>query len=144
MSFRCQLVGVRNTMTADSKGNAMSRDCPKTIIVDFDGTLCKFAFPDVGEYEPGAREALWILKNRGYKIVIHSVRTATYWGMEPQAGHIKVIETFLKDNSIPYDEILLSCDKPIAAAYIDDRGVNHSGDWGETLKNTLSVLGTDG
>ena len=118
----------------------MSRDYPQTIIVDFDGTLCKFAFPDVGEYQHGAREALQTLQDKGYRIVIHSVRTATYWGTEPQAGHIEAITNFLEENKIPYDEILLSCDKPIAVAYIDDRGINYGGDWEKTLQNTLDLL----
>jgi len=118
----------------------MKREYPQTIIVDFDGTLCKFAFPDVGEYQPGAREALQTLKNKGYKIVIHSVRTATYWGMESQAKHIQAITAFLEENEIPYDEILLSCDKPIAMAYIDDRGISYKGNWKKTLLDTLDLL----
>jgi len=118
----------------------MEREYPQTIIVDFDGTLCKFAFPDVGGYQQGAREALQTLKNKGYKVVIHSVRTAAYWGNRDRQHHIKAIETFLKDNNIPYDEIMLDCDKPIAVAYIDDRGINYSGHWDQTLRDTLNLL----
>ena len=63
----------------------------KIAVIDFDGTLCKFAFPEVGEVEPNVREALLILRKKGYKIHIHSCRTATYWGNETEISFLWVI-----------------------------------------------------
>jgi len=110
---------------------------PKIIVIDFDGTLCKFAFPDVGPPEPNVKEALIKLKELGYKICIHSVRTATYRGNRDREHHIRVIEKFMEENELPYDEILTdsNMDKPIAAAYIDDKAIRYEGDWLEIVKN---------
>ncbi len=106
----------------------------KIVIIDFDGTLCKFAFPEVGTIEPNVRAALQILKAKGYTIKIHSCRTATYWGSEFERGtHAHLILEFLEYNKIPYDEIIIdrTMDKPIADVYIDDRGVKYEGNWME-------------
>jgi len=118
----------------------MTREIPNTIIIDFDGTLCKFAFPDVGEPQPNVKEALERLHNAGYKIIIHSVRTAGNWGDNNRSHHINAIEDFMLKNNLYYDELLLSCDKPIAAAYIDDRGIGYRGDWLKTVNETLKLL----
>ena len=114
----------------------MAREYPKTIIIDFDGTLCKFAFPDVGPPEPGIKEALTKLKELGYRVCIHSVRTATYWGDRKRKHHIQVIEKFMKENELPYDEILVdkNMDKPIAEVYVDDRAIRYEGNWLEIIK----------
>ena len=108
----------------------------KIVIIDFDGTLCKFAFPKVGAIEPHVKEALELLKSKGYTIKIHSCRTATYWnpGSNLERGiHIHAILEFLKRNEIPYDELIINpiMDKPIADVYIDDRAIRYEGNWME-------------
>ena len=115
----------------------MTREYPETVVIDFDGTLCKFAFPDVGPPEPNVKEALTKLKELGYKICIHSVRTATYWGDADREHHIQAIKNFMEENEVPYDEILTdsTMDKPIAAVYIDDRAIRYEGNWLEIVKN---------
>ena len=104
----------------------------KIVIIDFDGTLCKFAFPKVGTVEPNVKEALELLKAKGYTIKIHSCRTATYWGSPYERWeHIHAISQFLEKNEIPYDELILNpiMDKPIADVYIDDRAVRYENNW---------------
>ena len=49
------------------------------IVIDFDGTICEHKFPDIGEPTPDVREALETLKKAGYRIIIHTCRTASYW-----------------------------------------------------------------
>lgn len=108
------------------------RPTDKVVIVDFDGTLCKFAFPDIGPIEPDVQLALSILRTKGYKIKIHSCRTATYWNNEKERKvHISLMRQFLSENKIPYDEIILSrsMDKPVADVYIDDRAIKYDGNW---------------
>lgn len=104
----------------------------KVAIVDFDGTLCKFAFPDVGPVEPNVKEALETLREAGYTIKIHSCRTATYWNREDERKiHIWAIRDFLIEHRLPYDAIILSqtMDKPIADVYIDDRAIRYDNNW---------------
>lgn len=104
----------------------------KIAIIDFDGTLCKFMFPDVGPIEPNVHVALQMLRSAGYKIKIHSCRTATYWGRpDERAAHIKMIVDFMRNHGLPYDEIITSptMDKPIADVYIDDRAIRYKSNW---------------
>jgi len=108
------------------------RPIDKIAIIDFDGTLCKFAFPDVGPIEPDAKKALEILKKAGYTIKIHSCRTATYWNRENEREiHIQAIIDFMIAHKLPYDELILSptMDKPIAEVYIDDRAIKYDNNW---------------
>ncbi|HDY86677.1 MAG TPA: hypothetical protein ENH82_01005 [bacterium] len=102
----------------------------KIAIIDFDGTLCKFEFPKVGPPEPGVKRAIERLKEKGYTIKIHSCRTAEYWGdANERRIHIELILKFLADNDIPYDELIVDMDKPIADVYIDDRAIRYNGNW---------------
>lgn len=108
------------------------RPTDKIAIIDFDGTLCKFEFPNVGPIEPNVKIALEILKNAGYTIKIHSCRTATYWNNNFERKiHINLIKQFMTKHNLPYDEILVApnFDKPIADVYIDDRAINYSNNW---------------
>jgi len=113
------------------------RPTEKIAIIDFDGTLCKFAFPDVGPIEPNVKEALETLKEAGYTIKIHSCRTATYWGRKDERRiHIKLIQDFMAEHKLPYDELILSpsMDKPIADVYIDDRAIRYDNSWLEIAR----------
>lgn len=112
------------------------RKYSETVIIDFDGTLCKFEFPDVGPPEPDIKEALDKLKELGYRILIHSVRTATYWDDGKRNHHIQAIEKFMEENKLPYDEILIgeNMDKPMAIAYIDDKAIRYNGNWLDIVK----------
>ena len=65
----------------------MDRKPPKIIIVDFDGTICGFAFPDCGPPEPHVQEGLQKLKDAGFEIHIHSVSTNINWGYKNVLKH---------------------------------------------------------
>jgi hypothetical protein len=102
-----------------------------TIVVDLDGTICEHRFPAFGEPIAGAREALQRLKDAGYWIVIHTVRTSSYYrdnGLyDPEVNSPEAVCAYLEQHQIPFDEIWLH-DKPVAMAYIDDRGLRLVGD----------------
>ena len=109
----------------------------KIAVIDFDGTLCKFMFPDVGPIEPNVREALETLKAAGYTIQIHSCRTATYWNHpDEREMHKKLIIDFMRENNLPYDTLIFdpTKDKPIADVYIDDRGMRYENNWLEIAR----------
>ena len=97
-----------------------------TIVVDLDGTICEHRFPEFGEPIAGAREALQRLKDAGFWIVIHTVRTSSYYHVvdmyDAEVNSPEAVRAYLERYQIPFDEIWLH-DKPVAMAYIDDRGL---------------------
>ncbi len=101
------------------------------IVVDLDGTICEHRYPAFGEPIAGAREALQRLKDAGYWIIIHSFRTSSWYSQtdeyDPQVNSPESVSDFLEHNQIPFDEIWIQ-DKPLAVAYIDDRGMRLVGD----------------
>ena len=93
-----------------------------TIAIDLDGTIAEWAEDKsvLGPPASGAKEFLDQLHELGYEIVIHTCRI-NYEG-EPEEW-IDKISSWLEENEIPYDRIWTDKGKPIAVAYIDDRGL---------------------
>ena len=94
------------------------------IAIDFDHTLV-----DHDKLLPGAKEAVWKLKEAGHYILIHSCNTKGW------------IEKVLNDNDVPYDYIWSKEDmgKPVCACYIDDRAIHFNGNWKEALDEVEKV-----
>lgn len=110
----------------------MDEQCRRgAIVVDLDGTICEHRYPAFGEPIAGAREALQRLKEAGYWIVIHTVRTSSYYRQadlyDAEVNSPEELAAYLQRHGIPFDEIWLH-DKPVAMAYIDDRGLRLVGD----------------
>ena len=106
----------------------------KTVMVDFDGTICRWAYPEMPPPFEGVREALTNLQRGGFKVIIWTVRTASYWKMaefsddrRPLMNILQELRTYLNLHEIPHDDICL-VDKPLAVAYIDDRAYQATGD----------------
>lgn len=111
----------------------------KVIIVDFDGVLCRHDdFPNVGPIENYVVEALFSLKQLGYTIKIWTCRTASYWGRDREK-HIKLVKDFLDEENIPYDELILDLDKPLASVYIDDRAIRYKGNWWKVVNEIVNL-----
>lgn len=102
-----------------------------TLVVDLDGTICEHRYPAFGAPIAGAREALQRLKAAGYWIIIHTVRTSSYYRKvnmyDPEVNSPEVVSAYLRRHQIPFDEIWIH-DKPVAMAYIDDRSIRMVGD----------------
>ncbi len=116
------------------------------IAIDFDGTICEHRWPEVGNPTLGVREALMEFKKMGFRIIIHSVRTASYWAedakVDPRldpARQVEVIRQFMEEHDLPYDEICMA-DKPIAFAYIDDRAHRYENNWYELTQRVREEL----
>ncbi len=115
----------------DEKGGARESENMKTIAIDFDGVINSFKSgwkgPEFTD-EPvnGAFEAINILLNEGYKVIIYSTRAETVEGKN-------TIYNYLLGNGINIREIEVTDKKPIALVYIDDRAIKFSGNWNEIL-----------
>ena len=91
------------------------------VAVDLDGTLMEpDMYPHYGKPTEGAKAAMERLKEKGWKIMVHTVRAGK--GDEV----IERIEDWLIENEIPFDIVVA---KPMASYYVDDRGLNFDGDW---------------
>lgn len=94
------------------------------VAVDFDGTICKEAYPSCGPLLPKARWGLLTLKALGAEVVIFSCRSHKKLRKETEG----VMVEYLKANGIHYDRIERGYDgKPLVGRYFDDRSIPNHG-----------------
>lgn len=116
-----------------------------TVVVDFDGTIMPNVFPLSEPPFAETKEALIKIQEAGYEVVIHSVRTASFWRevgdytIPRLDDQVVFIKDYLDKYEIPYDNIWLA-DKPLATYYIDDRAIKiKDGNWKEVLEQIEGV-----
>lgn len=111
---------------------------PRTICLDFDGTLHPYTAGCVGPIpadEPPTPEAQMFLRHLradGYKVVVQSARASFPEGL---AG----IEGWLAKWIAPGMVAAVTAVKPAAVAYVDDRAVPFTGDW-QAVLNAIKNL----
>jgi hypothetical protein len=98
----------------------------QTIAVDFDGVLAEYdgwkGEEHLGSPRADVVSVLRLLRQEGWKIVVHTTRSELY------------ISDYLAKHDIPYDEINRNSSyknaggKPVATVYWDDRALCYSGD----------------
>ena len=99
------------------------------VCFEFDGVInsatSPWCEPDVLCDEPleGAREALNWFRDRGFVILIHSIRSAYEEGLS-------AMEAYMREYNLPYDKICKS--KPPAHFYVDTHGFRFLS-WHESL-----------
>lgn len=103
---------------------------PVTIAVDLDNTIVDREEQPL----PGAKDALEILKKKGFRIAIYTARFSCVDQSEWQSMYAYV-QQLLTNLEIPFDEISIS--KPVCKFYIDDRGIRFT-NWTDVL-STLDM-----
>jgi len=101
------------------------------VCVDLDGTLAPyFGWKGSDHFEEpfeGARSFLQALHQADYKITIFTCRCNEDLGNPlPKEKLVEYVRGWLEKHDLPYDEIYAGQGKPIAVAYVDDRGVSCS------------------
>lgn len=104
----------------------------RTVALDFDGTLHPYTrgwqgvVPDDEPPDPGAVEFLKMCATRQWGVVIFSCRASEVDGL------VGIGEWIIKYG---LSELVagITHEKPIAFAYVDDRGVTFRGDWLDTF-----------
>jgi hypothetical protein len=129
------------------------------LAVDLDNTLSEGGAEGVGAWLPGAQEALHQALEAGAEVLVHTCRTGWLNG-----GGVAAVEEFLRSGGFApclvdtedrggnqvqvWAEakgpgrrvgIWVGRGKPIAQAYVDDRGVAFNGSWAEVI----AVLGLE-
>lgn len=105
--------------------NKMTRQLPYIVAVDFDGTLCENAFPEIGEPKPEIIEAIKEYQSKGWKTILWTCRNydalveAVTWCHE-QGLIFDAINT-----NLPEVQDMFGGDtrKVFADIYIDDKNV---------------------
>lgn len=102
----------------------------RTVAVDFDGVLHPYTEGWVGSVPadeppmPGARDFLRRLIESGYRIVVFSTRC------DHEDGLVGTRNWLLAHGLLGFiDDV--TCQKPAAVAYVDDRAVPFVGDWAD-------------
>lgn len=119
-----------------------------TIAIDFDGTMVTNAWPEVGEWQPGAVDALKaILKFAN--IVVHTCRIAPMEpdGYTPRPAYLveaekQKIREKLDAAGLRTIQIHDKPYKPSAAAYVDDKAVKYNGRkgaWGAMVMRLAAI-----
>lgn len=99
-----------------------------SIAVDLDGVLAKYDgwkdIEHIGSPISGAREFLAEI-SRKYRVIIH---TARFSNARVKDSHERerlrnLIEIWLRQNKMDFDEVFVGVGKPLASAFVDDRAV---------------------
>ena len=119
-----------------------------TIAVDFDGTLCEFAFPDIGEQQIGHRilmDKLIQLRNEGHKLILWTNR-----GDNDEYPVLTEAVEWCRNKGLVFDAVnenLLNqkklsgySPKVMADIYIDDRALEFNET--DSMHRTLNYLET--
>ena len=97
----------------------------KQVCVDFDGTLCQWNYPAMGEPMPGARNFLQAIVAMGLTPIVWSSRMSSItYNERERADAVTQIGEWLNSHDMPYGAIDVgNSGKRNCLAYVDDRGV---------------------
>lgn len=111
-----------------------------TIAVDFDGTLCEYAFPKIGEQKKTHKELmnkLIQMRNNGHKLILYTCR-----GDNDEYKVLTEAIAWCKERGLEFDAINENIPgfvkksgyspKPVADIYLDDKSLNVK-DWKHLL-----------
>lgn len=120
---------------------------PPVFAVDFDGTLVEDdKYPDIGEWLPGAANAIRELERHG-RVVVFSCRTApVHHNTEEPRDEIHIdhgiwmMQRKLAEEGLGHLEIWTKPYKPPATVYIDNKGISFRGDWNKTMEDIYDLI----
>jgi hypothetical protein len=102
----------------------------QVICVDFDSTVCKHAYPNVGENVEGAFEVLRQLQKYGHKIILHTMREHVALGGVPDILQVAIDKmksegiNLYSVNSFPQEDTDWHPSRKVYAdVYIDDHNI---------------------
>lgn len=108
----------------------------KIAVIDFDGTIIKHAFPEIGEAMEGAFEVMKELKAAGWVLILYTCRED-----EPRRKYLTEAVEFCLVNGVEFDGVNQTPlehefrdekslrRKPYGDVYIDDRNIGGFVGW---------------
>ncbi len=104
------------------------------VSIDFDGTIVKHAFPDIGEEQPGAFEVMKKLQAAGHRLMLNTCREN-----EKKRDYLTEAIAFCKKNGVEFRSVNQNHQddefrdkvgrKMYAHVYIDDRNLGGFPGW---------------
>lgn len=104
-----------------------------TIAVDFDGTIVKHRYPDIGPEIPFAIETLLKLQEEGHKLIMWSVREGELLDEAVEWCRERGLEFYAVNRDYPEEETEKNnhfSRKLKVGLFIDDRNLGGLPDWG--------------
>ena len=95
------------------------RSGSKVIAVDFDGTIVRHAYPEIGETVPLAIEGLQMFQEKGWKIILYTMRGGEYLQQAVELVESHGINLY-GVNTNPTQSSWTESPKCYAPLYIDD------------------------
>jgi hypothetical protein len=118
-----------------------------TVVLDLDGTLVENKWPDLGDWMPGAIEAVKRLHYAGLKLVVFSARLSpydpfTFEEREPMEVHSEIqrVRDLLDSADLYFVDIWTVPGKPGGFVYVDDRAERYHGRPGSWDKLAEKIL----
>lgn len=114
-----------------------------TIAVDFDGTIVKHKYPDIGEEIPFAIDTLKRMQENGCRLILWSCRTGKLLDEAEAFCKSRGLEFYAVNKNYPEESDDGPNHKVLADVYIDDRNLGGIPDWGiiyEILKGDISPV----
>lgn len=122
------------------------------IAIDLDGTLIENEWPAMGDWKPGAIEAVRTFLQRGYAVMVFTVRISPYWldgTIRPKEDVIREIETVrdkLDTAGLHAVSIWTKEGKPPFSVLIDDKAERYNPSaraWRRLTEKVLLRLGAE-
>ena len=131
-------------MNVEEFNKLQHKEVNNNIAIDFDGVIHKSSkgFNNGGIYDPpikGSIEAINWFKNEGYNIIIHTAKVKPDRPLVNGKTGMELVTDWLKEHEIYnlIDEV--TCIKPRAFIYIDDRGLRFE-TWEQTLNKFKEII----
>ena len=109
------------------------------IAIDFDGTIVKHRYPEIGPELPFAVESLKKLQEEGHKLILWSVREGELLDEAVQWCKQRGLEFYAVNRDYPEEEVEKNNNfsrKLKVDIFIDDRNIGGLPDWG-TIYNMI-------
>jgi len=109
---------------------------PRTIAVDFDGTIVENKFPDIGPEKFFAIDTLKMLQEKQHRLILWTVRHGKKLEEAVEFCRKRGLEFYAVNNSFPDENFNPeeTSRKINADIFIDDRNVEGFLEWGEIIR----------
>lgn len=117
------------------------------VCVDLDGTLLTDSWPKLGDWMPGAIQAMMAFHEAGCRIIVHTSRLNPFdmvtghpkpaWAVATEIQHINFM---LEIAGLTFVELWTKTGKPGADVYIDNKGERYNGkkkSWEKMVERVL-------